>query len=86
MIPYPHNYSPELKCCWLKWTVESVDRLALRVPDFQCTDMTGAIEIGRRLMPNVTVIRVFNDDGLDTQYVLEGEPGEWRAVNGRMKG
>lgn len=60
--------SAELVCEWSCWRVEGVGRLSVRVGPGHCTDMMGAIRVGRRLMPDVREIAVVSGDEIDIVY------------------
>lgn len=78
MIPYPHNYDADLKCCWTAWRITGPGTLSLALPPHNCTDMTGAIRVGRRILPHVSEIATFSGGTPDTIYRREGE--KWHAV------
>lgn len=72
-------YDPDLKCCWGKWCVVEPGRLALYIKFPNSTDMTGAITVGKRLMPDVQEIAVYSGDDLDIIYRFNGEVGSWKG-------
>ena len=66
-----------LGCRFLAWRVISDNELALEMPPGNRCDMTGAIEIATKIMPNVQRIATYDGTEADTEYrrVL----GRWLA-------
>ena len=76
------NYDEDLKCCWHSWRVVSPGCLVLEVKEFNCTDMTGAITVGKRLMPDVQEITVYSGDVPDILYFRQGS--RWSSTSLRL--
>lgn len=66
-----------LMCSWAKWEVMSLTQLAVHVKPGNCTDMTGAIRIGKYLMPQVKSIAVFSGDALNIVYRVDHDKRWW---------
>lgn len=81
-----YEFDPDLKCCWGSWRIVEPGHLALYIKAPNSTDMTGAIKVGKRLMPDVCAIMVFSGDDLDIVYRREGEGKSWRAIDTRGQG
>jgi hypothetical protein len=56
--------------------------LEIYLADGDCTDMSGAIELARRIDPEIDRIRTFSGDKPDTYYNFEGV--EWVAFDSRL--
>lgn len=74
-------YSEDLKCSWLSWCVIDRGWLSVHVPVGHCTDMTGAIRVGMRLMPDVSEITVLSGDQIDIVYRRDN--AGWFSDSGR---
>jgi hypothetical protein len=73
------RYDLDLKCAWTSWSVTGEQSLRLDMPPSHCCDMTGAIRVARRLMPDVTMIESFAGGERDTAYQLQSS-GAWRVI------
>lgn len=73
--------SDELVSTWHSWAAVADGHLTVTLMEGHCTDMTGAIVVGRRLMPEVHTITTISGKTPDTEYHREGEV--WSA---RMPG
>lgn len=78
--------SRDLLCYWNKWEVVLPTQLAVHVKPGNCTDMTGAIRIGKLLMPAVQEIAVFSGTYIDIVYRVDGEGKWWAYDDGRKSG
>ena len=70
-------YSSKLQCCFDEWQVIADGELVLILPEGNCCDMTGAIEIAEKIMPSVWRISTYVAGKKDTEYRLEC--GKWSA-------
>lgn len=83
--------NPKLQCKWKCWWVIAEGELALDMPENNCCDMTGAIEIAKVLMPGVWRIATYAGGEPDTEYQLVRDvnhrswSGEWKAYDMRGK-
>jgi len=53
-------------------------RCVMWLPEANCTDMSGAIRLAKRIDPKVKQIQTLSDNEMDTCYILE--KGKWRAI------
>lgn len=65
--------SVDLQCRWSAWRVVGPRELELEVVDGHCTDMKGAILVGKELMPEVEMITVYSGDRRDYRYSKEDD-------------
>lgn len=79
-------WSEELQCEWEAWMPFPGDPLALglTMPEGACCDMTGCIEVAKRIHPDVRKIITFAGGEPDTVYVLVD--GEWAAWPPTVRG
>ena len=77
-----YSHDSRLMCSWHQWRVTAVGRLELEIKAGHCTDMTGAIRVGRRLMPDVQEIIVVSGGVPDIVYRRDGEL--WQGICQRM--
>ena len=71
-------FNKELMCCLLKVVVEyDMELVKLMLYPNNCTDMTGAINFSKRLMPNVRTIQTISGRIKETVYILEDSG--WKA-------
>ena len=75
-------FSEELQCFWLSWSVLGENVLRLDLPPGSCTDMAGAVQTGRALLPGVAEIYVFCDGKPDVCYARRAIKGSWVARRG----
>ena len=75
------TYSSKLKCAFHGWSVICDGEIALHLPDGDCCDMNGAIEIAQNIMPSVFRIATYSGGNTDTEYVLSGR--KWAAFTPR---
>ncbi len=85
---YGTTYSSKLKCAFHGWRVLADGEIALDMPENNCCDMSGAIEIAEVIMPSVWKILTFSGEVPDTAYILLN--GKWgaydlRAVNPEVR-
>jgi hypothetical protein len=71
------TYSKKLKCCFSTWRVVRDGEMALELPDGNCPNMSGVIEIAKEIMPEVWRIETYCDQGPDIEYRISN--GEWEA-------
>lgn len=71
----PAVYSDDLKCSWISWGVVTSGWLVVHIKPGHCTDMTGAIRVGLRLMPDVCEITVVSGNEIDIVY--RRDAGGW---------
>ena len=76
--PIGCTYSTKLKCAFSAWRVLADGELALDLPDGNCCDMIGAIEIAEKIMPAVWRIATFAGGQPDTEY--RHWQGKWLAA------
>jgi hypothetical protein len=75
---------PELQCCALAVIYNWRTRAGIIVlPEYNCTDMAGAIALFERLDPHVRTIVTTSGDDVDTRYEQSG--GEWRAYRATVR-
>lgn len=60
-------FNDQLKCCLKSIKILDKHTVELRVPDGECTDMTGATALAKYVLPTVKSIFVYNHE-LDTVY------------------
>lgn len=75
--PSHESHNKILQCCWQSFHVVGPGKLAIALPDGNCTDMGGAIRIAKTLMPDVSVIYTISGGEPDTMYCKEGK--DWKA-------
>ena len=75
-------YSDALMCHWVCWRPLSKDTLALWVPQYSATDMTGAIKTAVNLLGTVSEIRVFSGGKPDIIYRVSDVKTEWSVLFG----
>lgn len=71
-------YSSKLQCCFHGWRVIADGEIALYMPEDNCCNMDGAIEIAENIMPSVWRVATFSGVKQDTEYRLS--LGKWTAV------
>lgn len=71
------TYSSKLQCAFHGWRVLADGEIALDLPQNNCCDMSGAIEIAEKIMPSVWRIAVFADGKSDVEY--RHVYGKWQA-------
>ena len=75
---------PELQCCALAVIYNWRTRAGIIVlPEYNCTDLAGAIALFERLDPHVRTIVTTSGDDVDTRYEQSG--GEWRAYRATVR-
>ena len=74
------KWSDELVCEWRSWTVIAPVALLLKMPEGQCCDMEGTVQLGQVLMPDVETIYTQVGEGMDTTYVKCAD-GTWRSMD-----
>lgn len=67
----------ELMCDCLGVEIPSPTHVIIRVPEGQCTDMSGAIQLAQRVAPDVSLVETWVGDARDTCYACLG--GQWVA-------
>lgn len=72
------TYSSKLQCAFHAWKVIADGELCLELPEDNCCDMDGAIEIAEKIMPAVWRVATFCGGKPDTEYRLMG--GKWLAL------
>lgn len=75
------TYSSKLQCVFNGWRVLSDGEIALDMPENNCCDMRGAIDIAKAIMPSVWRIVTYAGGKIDAVYV--GPDDKWRALDGR---
>lgn len=75
------TYSSKLQCAFHGWRVLADGEIALDLPQDNCCDMRGAIEIAETIMPSVWRIAVFADRKPDVEY--RHWQGKWQALDMR---
>ena len=71
------TYSSKMRCGFNAWRVISDGEIALEMPDGQCCDMSGAIDIAEKIMPSVWRIQTISGGKTDVEYRLFR--GKWDA-------
>jgi hypothetical protein len=75
------TYSSKLQCVFNGWRVLSDGEIALDMPEHNCCDMRGAIDIASVIMPSVWKISIFCGGMPDVMYILIN--GKWGAYDQR---
>jgi hypothetical protein len=75
------TYSSKLMCAFNSWRVLGDGEIALDMPENNCCDMRGAIEIAQVIMPSVWKISTFSGEIPDAVYILID--GKWGAYDQR---
>lgn len=75
------TYSSKLQCVFNGWRVLSDGEIALDMPEHNCCDMRGAIDIASVIMPSVWKISTFCGGLPDVMYILID--GKWGAYDQR---
>ena len=90
MSEQAYTRSERLKCGLCGLQVMDADTLAIIIPRLHSPDMTGAIELAKAVMPDVSAVYVFNErihsDNCETVYKLTRygvEPPQWEAFDTR---
>ena len=73
------TYSSKLQCGFHGWRVLADGEIALDMPDGNCCDMDGAIEIAEKIMPSVWRIVTFSGGVMDTVY--GNSRGKWVVLS-----
>lgn len=83
--PWPeHKWSAELQCCLENIEIDFLKKkITLNLPPMNCTDMSGAIALCQRILPDVMFIQTTSDEFRDTAYVRSFD-GKWRSVAGDL--
>ena len=71
------TYSSKLQCVFSGWRLLADGEIALDMPEGNCCDMGGAVEIAQKVMPSVWRIATFSGGKADTEYRLS--LGKWSA-------
>ena len=81
---HPGVWIPELQCCALSVVYNWRTRAGILVlPEFNCTDMAGAIALFERIDPHVKIIVTTAGDECDTRYEQSG--GEWLSYRATVR-
>jgi len=67
--------------CHIKEATFNYDtkKVVYRLPDGNCTSMTGAIIFGKKINPYVKAISVFAGEKLISQYIRQSG-GDWKSI------
>lgn len=76
-------FSNSLMASWRSWEVLGKNELGLSMIPGDCTDMQGAIQAAKALMPDVQLIRTFSGRKSDTVYRKKAD-GTWEALIGEI--
>ncbi len=72
------SHSFQLQCAFHAWRVIGKNELALDLPPGNCCDMTGAIDIAKKIMPDAMRIMTLSGAVPDTEYLFYR--GRWMAI------
>ena len=73
------TYNSQIKTVWLSVRPLRDGELRIDLPAECCTDMSGAIEWAKAIMPGVYRIETYSGDRSDTTYFWDGV--KWRALD-----
>lgn len=72
-------WDARLMCRWTSAEVLTSRRLQINLPEFNCTDMHGAVEFSKAILPMVREVIVIVGDRPDILYKRQGR--KWEAFD-----
>ena len=76
-------FNEKLKCYLNELRIFENDQIEIYIPKHNSTDMRGAINISKGIMPDVCRITVYAGGKLDIEYRLCNDNRQWSSYNYR---